>query len=300
MDELDRSDVETARRLGSDQHARVAIDLAGEHDLLLVAPGEPAGARLRPAAANVELLHEPGRALHEPSREEPAGARDRCAAEVVQGDVLRDRELQHEATALPVLGDVAEAGVEWPRALTCVSSAPSRRTLPAATGRRPLSASISSVWPLPSMPAMPTISPARTSNETSRTFSTHGRRTPADPRPSGAPRRGCAACLSTRSSTSRPTISRARLSSVAPSRVDRLDLLPAAEDGDPVRDLQHLVELVGDEDDRFALVGKAADDLRRAPSPPAASAPPSARRGRGCRRRGRGPSGSRRAAAGRP
>ena len=46
MDELDRTDVETARRLRSDQDARVAVDLAREHELLLVASREPAGARL--------------------------------------------------------------------------------------------------------------------------------------------------------------------------------------------------------------------------------------------------------------
>ena len=36
---------------------------------------------------------------------------------------------------------------------------------------RPVIASISSVWPFPSIPARPTISPARTSNVTPRTFS---------------------------------------------------------------------------------------------------------------------------------
>src|SRR4051794_11729794 len=37
VDELDRAHVQTARRLGGDQHLRVAVDLAGENDLLLVA-----------------------------------------------------------------------------------------------------------------------------------------------------------------------------------------------------------------------------------------------------------------------
>ena len=34
---------------------------------------------------------------------------------------------------------------------------------------------------------------------------------------------------------------------------DRVDLLAAAQDADPVGDLEHLVQLVGDEDDRHAL-----------------------------------------------
>ena len=40
VDELDRADVEPARRLGGDQHLRVALDLAREDHLLLVAAGE--------------------------------------------------------------------------------------------------------------------------------------------------------------------------------------------------------------------------------------------------------------------
>ena len=72
VDELDRPDVETARRLRSDQHARVAVDLAREHDLLLIASREPAGARLGAAAAHVELLDEPARPLDEPTRKEPS------------------------------------------------------------------------------------------------------------------------------------------------------------------------------------------------------------------------------------
>jgi hypothetical protein len=42
VDELDRADVEPARRLRGDQHLRVAVDLAGEDDLLLVAAREAA------------------------------------------------------------------------------------------------------------------------------------------------------------------------------------------------------------------------------------------------------------------
>ena len=67
VDELDRADVETARRLRGDQHLRIAVDLAREHHLLLVAAGERAGRRRRPAAADVELLRAAG-ARARPSR----------------------------------------------------------------------------------------------------------------------------------------------------------------------------------------------------------------------------------------
>ena len=74
VDELDRADVETARRLRRDQHLRVAVDLAREHDLLLVAAREATGERLRPAAANVELLQQAASLLRQALREEPAEA----------------------------------------------------------------------------------------------------------------------------------------------------------------------------------------------------------------------------------
>ena len=112
MDELDRTDVEAARRLGRDQHLRVAIDLAREHDLLLIAAREATGERLRAAAADVELLQQPPRPLHQALRKEPAEARGGLMVVVVEGDVLRQREVEHEPAPLPVLRNVAEPRVE--------------------------------------------------------------------------------------------------------------------------------------------------------------------------------------------
>ena len=98
-----------------------------------------------------------------------------------------------------------------------MTSSPSMRTVPASIDRSPASASIISVWPFPSMPAMPTISPARTSNEMPRTFSRPRSSWTRNPSTwsSGSP--DLAEVFSTRRSTSRPTIRRARLASVAPS-----------------------------------------------------------------------------------
>ena len=59
------------------------------------------------------------------------------------------------------------AGSAWP--VTSIGS-PSSMTVPATGRRMPAIASISSDWPLPATPAMPTISPARTSKETSSTM----------------------------------------------------------------------------------------------------------------------------------
>ncbi len=44
---------------------------------------------------------------------------------------------------------------------------------------------------------------------------------------------------------------------------DRVDLLPAAQDGDPVGDVEHLVQLVRDEDHRHALGDETFEDLEQ-------------------------------------
>ena len=147
------------------------------------------------------------------------------------------------------------------RASAVVTSLPATVIVPPEGLRSPVSASISSLCPFPSTPAMPTISPARTSKETPRTASrprssTHVR----GPRPGAAVSPGWAGGFSTRSTTSRPTISRARPSSGGALARNRVDLLALPEHGDPVGDLEHLVQLVGDEDDRLPLRLEGADD----------------------------------------
>ena len=115
---LDRADVEAARRLRGDQHLRVARDLAGRDDLLLVAARKAAGPRQRAAAADVELADQRcARARPAARGKSQPQLRVRRLRVVVEGDVLGDRELEHEPSALPVLGDVTDAGVEHlPRA----------------------------------------------------------------------------------------------------------------------------------------------------------------------------------------
>ena len=103
------------------------VDLAREHDLLLVAAGERRRARLRAAAAHVELLQQPSCTRDEAAREEPAELRVGLVAVVVQRDVLGERELEHEPAPLPVLGDVPEPRVERARASAPVTSSPPTR-----------------------------------------------------------------------------------------------------------------------------------------------------------------------------
>ena len=102
-------------------------------------------------------------------------------------------------------------------AFSPVTSSPAIVIVPAFDFRSPAIASISSVCPFPSTPAIPTISPPRTSNETPRTFSISRSSSTRRSATSSSGFVGCGGPLSTRSSTSRPTIRRARLSSVAPA-----------------------------------------------------------------------------------
>src|SRR5579884_4354004 len=55
VDEFDGADIDAARGLGRDQHGRVAGELAGNDDLLLVAAGERAGRGRSRGRAHVEL-----------------------------------------------------------------------------------------------------------------------------------------------------------------------------------------------------------------------------------------------------
>ena len=132
MDELDGADVEAARGLGGHEDGRVTRHLARDDDLLLVAARERRRERRRPPTPNVELAQQTDRALDEPPRVQPAEARRRLLLEIVQREVLGEREVQHEPTPLPVLGDMADSLVEHrPRAragdvLAAEEDAPSR------------------------------------------------------------------------------------------------------------------------------------------------------------------------------
>ena len=110
--ELDRADVEPARRLRRDQDTRVARHLARDHDLLLVAARERGRARALVAAADVELGEELLAVGEELAEVQEAARRERRLRVVVQHEVLGERELEHEPAPVPVLGDVADAVLE--------------------------------------------------------------------------------------------------------------------------------------------------------------------------------------------
>ena len=112
VDELDRADVDAAGRLGGDEQAQVAAELAGEHDLLLVAAGEPADLGVDALRADVELLDLVAGEVGEGAALDVAASHERRAVAAVEHEVLGDRELADQAVLGAVLGHEADAGVE--------------------------------------------------------------------------------------------------------------------------------------------------------------------------------------------
>src|SRR5215213_2880520 len=104
--ELDRADVEPARRLMGDQELRVAGHLARDRDLLLVTSRQRARERVRLTATNVVLLQKRARPLVHLARGQQPVVRDRRRAVFAQGEVLRKREVEYQPTQMAVLRNV--------------------------------------------------------------------------------------------------------------------------------------------------------------------------------------------------
>ena len=219
VDELDAADVEASRRLVEDEQLRGRRPNSRATMTFCWLPPEsvPAGDVVR-WRADVELA----RSFARPLVDRAVVALDRPRANgrpVVAGQdqVVRDagsagrarsfcRSAGHVSQAvLRRRGRGAPAGD--------VGRRPARIGPPAAR-RRPVSASTSSSWPLPATPAIPRISPARTSKVTPRTTSCPiVRRTRRPSTDEHEARPACDSPRSTVSWTSRPTISSARSSS---------------------------------------------------------------------------------------
>ena len=139
---------------------------------------------------------------------------------------------------------------------------PSSVIEPWLAGRSPAITSASSVWPLPATPAMPTISPARTSKRhTGAAPAAGGRRAPTGraPRAPVSPLRRLA----------RPPVEADRaadhhlheLGFLQAGRRTRRYLLAVPQHGHRVGHLHHLFEMMRDEDHRHALRDEAAQRL---------------------------------------
>ena len=112
VDELDRPDVDAAGRLADQQHLRVALHLAGDDDLLLVAAGEVGGLEVAGRRADVEALDRGAREVADRGAVEREGrALEALLALVAEAGVLPLGEGHDEAAPVPVLRHVGDARV---------------------------------------------------------------------------------------------------------------------------------------------------------------------------------------------
>ena len=244
---LDRADVEPARRRGGDEHARLARELAREHDLLQVAARQLPRRRVGPGRrARRSARSARARARGSRRRRSSGPARHRRAAVRLEHDVRGDAEARRDAGAEPVLGHVGDAGRDR-GARVAAAKRVARRPRPSRPSRRacPVIASASSRCPLPATPATPTISPART-RQRDVAQRVDSPRSPAAAEPvdlERRPRRSRARALGARverrprarpSARRATAASRRRSATVATTR-------PRAQHGDAVGDRLHLV-----------------------------------------------------------
>ena len=165
-DELDRADVEAARGLRGDaaasgrSRARARGSASAGCRPRACPPSRRCCARARrrarPAASRARLIFLMNRT---PPRRENS-----VVVLAAQEAFSHSGHVEHEPLPVPVLGDEPDPGVaDAPPCRRPPRSLPARRTGRPSSGRRPMMASASSRWPLPSTPATPRISPARTS-----------------------------------------------------------------------------------------------------------------------------------------
>ena len=112
MDVLDGAHVQAACGLHRYDERLVAVDLAGDDGLLLIAAGHAARNRDRPlAGAHVILLDQLFGVLAGFVEADEAVALELRLLETLQNQVLLQREVQNQAVLVPVLGNMAHARV---------------------------------------------------------------------------------------------------------------------------------------------------------------------------------------------
>ena len=201
-------------------------------------------------------------------REPPLGAaRDQPAApdavERRERDVALDREVHHQPLLAAVLGDEPDARRPSPRSASRAAAA-GRRSRPSRrpSGRCRRSPARPRVRPAPTRPARATISPLRTSNETSvKTPSRVSRSTFSTTWP------GSVGTFGNSASMSRPTI--ARITDCDRQLLDRLgqDVAAVAHHGDALAEREDLLEPVRDEEHRGSRAPAASRRCRTAARP---------------------------------
>src|SRR5204862_264167 len=130
---LDRGDVETACRRRGDEHARAALELACEHDLLQVSTRELARGQLRPATADVVAVDQLRRVLADRAKLEQRAPCDDPRAIRLEHDIRGDREGWRDTGVQPILRDVRNAGLDRRACVAAAQTTPAENDI--AAGR---------------------------------------------------------------------------------------------------------------------------------------------------------------------
>ncbi len=260
-------EIDAARRFVEQEYARAGIEAARQQRLLLVAAAEQGDRHVgtRRADAGVGASGRAPRRLGagrmNPPATDPLERRD--------GDVPADAEPREDAARLPLLGQQHHAGVSRGGRAGRADGPPAEGDGAAHDAGRPHR-------PAPagdrcgrrrSVPASPTISPARTAKRdvaqaisvgargsaTSRVFDAQQLRAPSPARRGSVPR-----------TMSRPTIRRTITSSVSPWIDSVATRRPSRRTVTRDGEAPHFVELVRDVEHRHATRGKRADQRLQA------------------------------------
>ncbi len=257
VDELDGADVDAARRLADEQHLGVALDLARQHDLLLIAAGELRGLQPRRLRAHVVMLHL-GRADPRPCD------RGREAGPVRAAGRPQSREWRSRKPERPEPGPCAggpPARAEG-RAGASGAGCARRSGIIAALEADGAQDRLAHARDRFEQLALAVAGNAGDADDLARVNGERRRsrlagrrvnrsRTRLSTSSSGSP--GSRSDFSTRSSTRRPTISSASSGGEVSAVSTRRHHLAAPHDRDAVGDRHDLAQLVGDEDDGLAL-----------------------------------------------
>src|SRR5688572_12010606 len=111
VDELDRADIDAARRLSDEEHGGISLELAREHDLLLIAAREIRRLQALVRRTDIVLFDLPaGIVAHGPDVEQWSVPERRIVV-IAERGVLPFLEGGDEAHAVAILGHVRELAV---------------------------------------------------------------------------------------------------------------------------------------------------------------------------------------------
>ncbi len=259
MDKVEETSRPSGGVHGHDQLGILA-DLPAHQEPLLVAPAQMPHGRGEVRDHHVKALHQlPGVPKDGGSVQAAQPAHKRPLPLPAQDTVLHHVEAQRQAKPRPVLRHVCQASPVQGQGSRNGTTSPSSRISPASGRRNPVSACTSSLWSFPSMPAIPRISPSRTSKVRPHTAGLPWSLRTRSPRTASTGLPGDRGVRPTLGVRACPTMSSASRSKVAGGGGELSDHPSLTEHHHPVADLQDLPELVGDKDDS----GPRSRSLRR-------------------------------------